>query len=509
MLEHLRPEDPGAAYGYLFDTWPRHIDGTAADAGHEAIEEAARPLQEAAVRAVLLASGPSGVLEFAEAMKHPYQVGKTLAVCNPALDTEVLTSMENSPDAMTRAAFGYFNTRFSALGWDGIDRLVTDVQPSPRVVADLLRSPPRTAQAWKRIDRFGPDVAAEYWSRVTSFELDWPDDLDELLELSRRLRTAGRFDLAGGLLHRPSLDHTAEPAFAEEIAEFLSLRVKRSDADDTYNVMELWELTKLLKVIDKHREQLGASRVALLEWQYYPLLQDEPGFTASNLYRGMASDPELFIQLVEWAFKPASTSPGDETLPDEEQHRLALNAWHVLREWPEGHFLPNLTDTDDISATADAATGSAGCTTEAALEGIMDAASLKLWVERARERLAGIDRLDVGDQQIGTALASSPGDPNGDWPSRAVRDLVERLESDDIDNGISMAIYNRRGVTTRGITDGGAQERELVDSYRAQSRKYQEWPRTKAIFEGLARDYERQAGIADRQAEARRRGLPL
>ncbi len=509
VLESLRPEDPVAAYGHVFTAWPRHIDGTAANAGHEAIEEAVRPRQEAAVRTILSAGGLSGMLEFAEAVEHPYQAGRTLAVCNPALDTEVLLSMEDSSDAMTRAALGYFDTRFAALGWHGIDRLITYGQPSPRVVADLLRSPPRAEQAWKRIDRFGPDVAAEYWSRVTSFELDWPDDLDELLELSRRLRTAGRFDLASDLLHMPSHDHTAEPAFAEEIAEFLSLRVRHSDADDTYSVMDLWKLTKMLEVIDRHREHLGANRVELLEWQYYPLVQHEPGFTASNLYRGMASDPGFFVQFVEWAFKPASTSAGDETLPDEEQQRLALNAWHLLREWPEGHFLPNSTDTDDISATADAATGSAGCTTEAALEGIMDAASLKLWVERARERLAEIDRLDIGDQQIGTALASSPGDPNGDWPSGAVRDLVERLESDDIDSGISMAIYNRRGITTRGITDGGAQERELVDSYRAQSRKYQEWPRTKAIFEGLARDYERQAGIADRQAEARRRGLPL
>lgn len=509
VLERLQPEDPVAAYGHLFTAWPRHIDGTAADAGHQAIEEAVRPRREAALRSVLSASGLNGTLEFAEAVEHPYQVGRTLAVCNPTLDSEVLRSMEDSSDATTRAALGYFDTRFGALGWDGIDQLITRGKPSPQVQANLLRSPPRTAQAWKRIDRFGPDVAAEYWTRVTSFELGWPDDLDELLDLSRRLRTAGRFDLAGNLLHMPSHDHTAEPAFAEEIADFLSLRVMHSDADNTYSVIELWELTKLLEVTDRHREHLGASRVALLEWQYYPLLQHERDFTASNLYRRMASDPEFFVQLVELAFKPANTSADEEALPSEEQQNLAVNAWQVLSEWPNGHFIPRISDADSASDAEDASTDSAERITETERGATVDAASLNLWIERARARLAEIDRLDIGDQQIGAALAASPVDPNGDWPSAAVRNLLECLESDDIDGGISMAIYNRRGVTTRGITDGGEQERELVDSYQAQSRKYRAWPRTAAVFAELARSYERDAGVADRQAESRRRGLPL
>ena len=502
VLERLQPEDPAAAYGHLFTGWPRHIDGTVADAGHEAIEEAARPLREAAVRSVLSTSGLSGILKFAEAVRHPYQVGRTLAACNPTLDTEVLMSMEDSSDAVARVASGYFDTRFGTLEWGGIDRLITCGQPSPQVVADLLRSPPRTERAWKRVDRFGPEVAAEYWSRVTSVELDWPEELDELLELSRRLRTAGRFDLAGDLLHMPSQDHTAEPAFAEEIAEFLSLRVEQSDADDTYNVMDLWDLTKLLEVIDRHREHLGASRVALLEWQYYPLLQHEPGFTPSNLYRELASHPDFFVQLVEWASKPAS--PSTDGAPsrdeDEQQEQLALKAWQVLNDWPENQFIPRISD----DSTADSAKHVSATDDE-----VVDDASLRRWVERARTRLAEIARADIGDLHIGTALAATPADPNGDWPGTATRDLLEHLQSGIVDSGISTAIYNRRGVTSRGLTDGGTQERELVNRYREEARKFQQWPRTAAIFADLARSYESQARMADREAESHRRGLPL
>ncbi len=508
-LKCLQPIDPVAAYGHLFSSALRYIDGICVTDGRETFEAAHTARRVAAVNAMLANAGLGSVLKFSQGVEAPRWVGMALAECDPSLDVDVLESMSDAPPPRTQAALGYFGTRFGVLGWDGLDQLITRGKPSPQVVADLLRSPPRTAQAWKRIDRFGPDVTAEYWSRVTSFELDWPDDLDEMLELSRRLRTAGRFDLAGDLLHMPSHDHTTEPAFAEEIAEFLSLLVRHSDADDTYSVMGLWELTEMLEVIDRHREHLGASRVALLEWQYYPLLQHEPDFTASNLYRGMASDPEFFVQLVELAFKPANTSADEEALPSEKQQNLAVIAWQVLSEWPKGLFIPYISGADSASDAEDAATDSAERITETERGATVDAASLNLWIERARARLAEIDQLEIGDQRIGAALAASPIDPDGDWPSAAVRNLLERLESDDIDSGISMAIYNRRGVTTRGITDGGEQERKLVNSYQAQSRKYREWPRTAAVFAELARRYERDAGVADRQAESHRRGLPL
>ena len=58
------------------------------------------------------------------------------------------------------------------------------------------------------------------------------------------------------------------------------------------------------------------------------------------------------------------------------------------------------------------------------------------------------------------------------------------------------------------MTTGGEQERQLAESYREQSHRFQEWPRTAAIFSRLARGYEREASHHDRDAEPVRRGLP-
>ena len=497
LLERLRPADPVAVYGHLFSTSLTYIDGVRTVDGREIFEAALQAQQASAVQAVLADADITAVLRLAQGVRLPRWVGMALAICDPTLDADVLASMDGATAPVTEAALGYFGNRFPDLGWDGFDQLITDRQPSPQATADLMRTPPPSEHAWKRVELLGPDVAAEYWSRVTNIDLGWLDDLDQLLDLSRRLRTAGRLDLVGRQLTMSPQDHAAEPAFAEEIVEYLRQRVENSDAVGASSVMDRWELTQLLKLLGRHRVHLGASRVALLEWQYYPLLQYEPGFAAPNLYRELAHDPDLFVQLVEWAFKPVGPLSDQDSSPDEQREQLALHAWRVLHEWPGNHFVPHSAENPDTYSS----------TTEPG--GVVNEAPLWSWIEHARKRLAEIYRADIGDQQIGAALAATPADSNGDWPGRAVRDLLEHLKSSDIESGIATALYNRRGVTTRGITEGGTQERELISNYRAQSRKFREWPRTAAIFADLARSYEREARVVDREAESHRRGLPL
>jgi len=67
---------------------------------------------------------------------------------------------------------------------------------------------------------------------------------------------------------------------------------------------------------------------------------------------------------------------------------------------------------------------------------------------------------------------------------------------------------NRRGVTWRGMTDGGAQDWERAANYRRAALAASEWPRTKKILSRLAERYEQEARREDDEAERVRRGLP-
>ena len=483
-MDGLRPAEPSISYGDLFSNSLRYIDGVGAADGYEEFQEALQPKQTEAVDAILASGGLNALFEFASAVDQPHRVGSALARCSPGLDEQVLGAMDSAPEAVTHVALGYFGQRFASLGWEGTEHLLGEHELSPQVIADVLRAPPPVASSWTRVEAHGADVATEYWSRVSFYDLGIPDELDQLLGVCRRLQAADRLGLARTLLTLRANEYASHPEFAEEAAALLEHWIEHPGDEIAQDNMTSWELASLFRVLDEQRDHLGTGRVAVLEWQYHPLLHHDPEFSSPNLYREMLRDLDLFVHFVEIAFMPASSAPDERPTLTTAQQQMALNAMEVLRDWPASQFAPRVDD-----------------------EGKLDAASLNEWVDGTREKLAAVDRADIGDEMIGTALASSPADSNGEWPGEAVRNLLERLQSDNVERGLYIAVHNQRGVTTRSPTDGGEQERQLADSYREQSRHYQQSPRTAAIFSRLASSYEHEGSVLDRGAETFRRGL--
>jgi len=117
------------------------------------------------------------------------------------------------------------------------------------------------------------------------------------------------------------------------------------------------------------------------------------------------------------------------------------------------------------------------------------------------------DRVDSGDGQIGRILAYAPPDPDGMFPPEAVRVLLEDVRSGRLDTGLELGILNKRGVTSRGLLDGGAQEWELAKRHRRPAGAAAPWPRTKKILNRIADSYESDALREDEKAERRRRGI--
>jgi hypothetical protein len=125
----------------------------------------------------------------------------------------------------------------------------------------------------------------------------------------------------------------------------------------------------------------------------------------------------------------------------------------------------------------------------------------------ARAELASRDRARVGDVQIGQVLAFAPRDQDDLQVPEAVRDLLEEINSNDLERGLSIGIYNKRGVTSRGLLDGGVQEMELARSFREQAERVRAWPRTRKLLKRLAEPYEADARREDQEAERRHQGL--
>jgi len=150
----------------------------------------------------------------------------------------------------------------------------------------------------------------------------------------------------------------------------------------------------------------------------------------------------------------------------------------------------------------------AGRPVSAERNGEVDDARLKAWLDGAFDLLAKNDRVAIGSQYIGHSFANAREDPDGTWPTRPVRDAIERLASEQVERGFANQIFNNRGVTTRGLTDGGRQERALAEKFDAWDVKIRDmWPRTAAVLRSIAESYRAQGQAEDEEAERFKQGL--
>lgn len=99
-------------------------------------------------------------------------------------------------------------------------------------------------------------------------------------------------------------------------------------------------------------------------------------------------------------------------------------------------------------------------------------------------------------------MAHSPRDEDGTWPHRAVRDIIEEIANPRLEAGFRCQVSNNRGVTVRGQTDGGVQERVLIEQYEKDAAHVADtWPRIASVLRNIAWNYRLLAEGEDSSAD--------
>lgn len=245
-----------------------------------------------------------------------------------------------------------------------------------------------------------------------------------------------------------------------------------------------YELEQLLTFLDNR--EASQQDLARWEWKWLPFISDgKRGLKA--LQAELANDPDLFVELLKFLYRPSDQDPDTADDPDPQAETRAHLAFRLLDAWKQ---IPGL----------DASAGSIGEAPiddglrpiRAANAGMVDEQMLFSWVQRATELATEAKRSEMCHQTIGRQLAYAPADPDGIWPCTPVRKLIEALRNDDVDQGMVVGVINRRGVHAAG--HDGAQERTMAKRFR-------EWceavrlkqPRTGTILRRLAEHYEDEA----------------
>ncbi|MEU5655030.1 hypothetical protein ABZ802_05345 [Streptomyces sp. NPDC047737] len=474
--EALEPRNPVQRHGWLFRSGlimlgdiRRRDDFAAYDA-----EILAR--RAAAVGETMAHGGLEGLVGLASAPEFAHLVGVALAEHSEDHDQDMLAWLDKDVSPVREIATGYLRRRMWAQGNDLCDSLLC-LTELPRTQAMLLRLAPEPPTAWSKLAELSPEVAEHYWREFSYFGLG--SDFPQAFEAARSLLTAGRPAAALDLILL--YDCAGDSAVAAGIVVTgLEDLVANGFSDPEIGRLSS-HFQELFALLARHHENVGRQRILSLEWQLFPVLGIDA--EAPVLHKTLVEDPEAFVELVTWAYRPHTPDEEDvqDAVEQEKRRNIASRAYGVLNAL---HTCPGL-----------------------AADGSLDRVALRAWVVAARAELDARDRAGVGDQQIGQVLASAPRDSDDLLIPEAVRDLLEEISSSDVERGLRTGIYNKRGVTSRGLLDGGVQESELAQSFREQAEHARAWPRTRKLLKALAESYEADARREDQQAERRHRGL--
>lgn len=338
----------------------------------------------------------------------------------------------------------------------------------------LFTCAPFRASTWRLIDLYGDELAARYWSDVVPA---WSKHTDsELSELIDRLLDAKRPRAAFHVVHLQFADvetsrlrrvlHDVATVSAEPVDHY---------RPDAYMISE---------ALDALGNRAGVARdeMARLEFLFIDALEHSK-HGIPNLESQVAESPELFVQAVVLAYKRSDRGedPPEWKIENDEHRSAVARAAHNLLD-----RLRKSPGTDE--------------------GGDIDVAALTSWLAEVRRQCREYDRADIGDHCIGQLLSKSPEDADGLWPCEAVCEAMEGMASARVGEGFRIGVYNSRGVYSKAIGEGGAQERELAGKYRdVADRLRYDYPYVGRVIESIAVSYEHEAGREDSEAKVRKR----
>ena len=429
------------------------------------IEDANRRRREV-IRQILNDRGMPAVLALAQAAKEPHLVGYALAEGVPSEEIiEAVLESEFSADCHVSMDFfaavsGAAHFRFGT-SWDNFVAGIVG-KSDPKRSATLFLRWPDNRDTWTFVQGLGPSIEEEYWRRKYSLHQSVNEDLLFAIE---KYNSVGRFSASADLIA-----YQEDRVPTEVCIETLRGLVGEINANKTEPQYTIYSVLHVISALQK-RDNLSVEELALLEYQYLPILdhQGEP----VALVQLLKKSPQFFIHVVCDVFRPASQKEREDVSEDERTR--ARFGYQILQSM---RTLPGLKDN------------------------ILDADALRAWVAEARDLARREDREAIADQQIGQMLAHAPKDlGDSAWPTSPLRNIIEELASTEIERGIAISRFNMRGVSRKSLYEGGAQERALADQYRVWASAASRWPRTSSMLRRIADSWDQSAEQADTRAE--------
>ena len=481
ICEKLASPDPVRRHAWLFAAaWVEYSadELDEEDFDVEKREKRVDELRTEGMRKIWFTRGLHGVLALLPE-GDGWTVGRYVARCaaDPQAAIEVLRTCLLTEAESAEKLDAFMQGFMSCLDEDIRSTVVSTLTETAAVdkIVRLFKCAPFRDPTWRLLDRQDGQVQDRYWRTVFPAIARFTES--ETTELIDRLLAAGRPAAAFSAVEFDWVK-VETSRLKRLLADVIGSHSESEESEDYFKIQS-WHLSAALDSLDG-RPGVTVDEMAQLEFSCSDALLSlrrtkHRGHGIPNLERRISESPRLFVQAVALVFKRKDEGQDPpEWRVDDPDHRASLlhAAFRLLGE------ISRVPGADD--------------------DGRVDLHSLSQWVAEARRLCRENGRAAIGDQQVGQLLSRAPAEQDGPWPCRAVCEVLETIASQDIAAGIKVGVYNSRGVVSRGLDEGGTQERELSARYRGWAEQLAfDYPYVANILERIAKGYDRDAERED------------
>ncbi len=430
--------------------------------------------RQQAIKEILADGGMDMVLQFAESVEFPWDIGRSLGtIAQAETDKYILPALLGTENTkLSLLASAYVSCRQYINGWEWVDGFDTS-DWSATQIGQFLSYLPFTKETWHRATDWLGKSEKEYWSKTSANPYRDHTDGDLGFAIDKLIAYDSPYTAIRCLLQ---MKHNKQSLDKARSVKALMAAISSQESPQKISKYNIIEIIKDLQ----NDPDTDPDTLFQIEWAYLNLLDEHYHRDASpqTLENRLASDPEFFCKVIRLRYRSKKETESAKEFSEQDK-AVAENAYTLFDKWkippgkqPDGQFLPE---------------------------------QFKQWLKRTKEACDESGHLDVALMHIGKVLIHAPPDPEGLWIHRTIASALNARDAEQLRNSFRTGIFNSRGIHV--IDPTGKPERELVEKYKQKAEEVENagYHRLAVTLRELAEGYEREAEIhiAEHDAEMR------